>query len=104
MADCTHLDHVRITELPERVEGCAECLLAGDPWLHLRICLECGHVGCCDDSPNHHATAHVQSTGHPIIRSLQPGETWSWCYVDKVAMDIPQVTGQTRIPPSPMGG
>ena len=75
MADCTHLDHVRITELPERVEGCAECLLTGDPWLHLRICLECGHVGCCDDSPNHHATAHVHSTGHPIIRSLQPGET-----------------------------
>jgi uncharacterized UBP type Zn finger protein len=104
MADCTHLDHVLITELPERVEGCADCLLTGDPWLHLRICLECGHVGCCDDSPNHHATAHAQSTGHPIIRSLQPGEIWSWCYVDELAMDIPQVTGETRIPPSPMGG
>jgi uncharacterized UBP type Zn finger protein len=104
MADCTHLDHVHITELPEHVEGCADCLLTGDPWLHLRICLECGHVGCCDDSPNRHASAHVQSTGHPIIRSLQPGETWSWCYVDEIVMNIAQVQGNTQIPPSPMGG
>jgi uncharacterized UBP type Zn finger protein len=104
MAGCTHLDHVLITELPERVEGCADCLLSGDPWLHLRICLECGHVGCCDDSPNRHATAHMHLVGHPIIRSLQPGETWCWCYVDELAMVIPQVTGKTRIPPSPLGG
>jgi uncharacterized UBP type Zn finger protein len=104
MADCTHLDHVLITELPERVEGCADCLLTGDPWLHLRICLECGHVGCCDDSPNRHASAHARSTMHPIIRSLQPGETWSWCYVDELGMIIPEVKGKTRIPPSPMGG
>ena len=104
MADCTHLDHVHITELPEHVEGCADCLLTGDPWLHLRICLECGHVGCCDDSPNRHASAHVQSTGHPIIRSLQPGETWSWCYVDEIVMNIAQVQGNTQIPPSPIGG
>jgi uncharacterized UBP type Zn finger protein len=104
MATCTHLDHVHITQLPESVDGCEECLLTGDPWLHLRICLECGHVGCCDDSPNRHATAHYHSTEHPIIRSLQPGETWCWCYVDDVAMNIPEVQGQTRIPPSPMGG
>jgi uncharacterized UBP type Zn finger protein len=104
MADCTHLDHVLITELPERVEGCADCLLTGDPWLHLRICLECGHVGCCDDSPNRHASAHARSTSHPIIRSLQPGETWCWCYVDELGMIIPEVKGKTRIPPSPMGG
>src|SRR5262249_8760268 len=55
---CTHLDQVRVTQLPEAVDGCEDCLLTGDPWLHLRICLECGHVGCCDDSPNRHASAH----------------------------------------------
>jgi hypothetical protein len=72
MATCTHLDHVHVTRLPESVDGCEECLEANDPWLHLRICLECGHVGCCDSSPNKHATAHADETGHPIIRSLQP--------------------------------
>jgi uncharacterized UBP type Zn finger protein len=104
MATCTHIDQIAITQLPDAVDGCEECLQTGDPWLHLRICLGCGHVGCCDDSPNRHATAHASSTEHPIIRSLEPGETWSWCYVDEVAMRIPAVTGQTRIPPSPLGG
>jgi uncharacterized UBP type Zn finger protein len=104
MPSCTHLDQIRITELPASVEGCEDCLQVGDPWLHLRICLECGKVGCCDDSPNRHATAHAHSSGHPLIRSLQPGETWSWCYVDEVALLLPQVTGETRIPPSPLGG
>jgi uncharacterized UBP type Zn finger protein len=104
MATCTHLDSVRITELPESVDGCADCLLTGDPWLHLRICLACGYVGCCDDSPNRHATAHAGASGHVIIRSLEPGETWSWCFVDEVAMLIPAVHGETRIPPSPMLG
>jgi uncharacterized UBP type Zn finger protein len=104
MANCTHLDHVQITQLPEAVEGCEECLKTGDPWLHLRICLECGKVGCCDDSPNRHATAHSHGSGHPIIRSIEPGETWSWCYLDELAMRIPEVRGETRIPPSPMGG
>jgi uncharacterized UBP type Zn finger protein len=79
-------------------------LEVGDGWVHLRICLECGHVGCCDSSPNKHATAHADETGHPIIRSLQPGEVWSWCYVDEVLMRIPEVHGQTQIPPSPLGG
>jgi len=101
---CTHLDQVRVTQLPEAVDGCEECLRSGDPWLHLRICLECGHVGCCDDSPNRHASAHSGSSSHPIIRSLEPGELWSWCYVDQVAMSIPEVRGETRIPPSPLGG
>jgi uncharacterized UBP type Zn finger protein len=104
MPDCTHLDQVLITELPESVPGCEDCLAIGGEWLHLRICLQCGHVGCCDDSPNRHATAHNRSSGHPIIRSLQPGEIWSWCYVDEVLMRIPEVHGQTRIPPSPLGG
>ena len=104
MAPCTHLDHVLITELPESVDGCEDCLVMDSPWLHLRLCLECGKVGCCDDSPNHHASAHAASSGHPIIRSLQPGEVWSWCFLDEVLMRIPQVKGTTRIPPSPLGG
>jgi uncharacterized UBP type Zn finger protein len=99
---CTHLDSVLVTELPKSVDGCEECLAMGGVWLHLRICLQCGHVGCCDDSPNKHATAHFHSTGHPIIRSLEPGETWSWCFIDQVAMVLPNVTGSTKIPPSPM--
>lgn len=101
---CTHLDHVLVTELPESVDGCADCLAAGTPWLHLRICLECGHVGCCDSSPMQHATAHAAATGHPIIRSLEPGERWSWCFPDELAMVLPDIHGETRIPPSPLGG
>ena len=102
MTTCTHVDTITVTELPECVVGCKDSLRAGDLWLHLRICLECGHVGCCDDSPNRHATAHYHSNGHPLIHSLQPGEEWSWCYEDEVAMRIPEVSGETRIPPSPM--
>ena len=104
MADCGHLDQVEVTQLPESVEGCEECLKTGQPWMHLRICLTCGKVGCCDNSPNRHATAHAHSSGHPLIRSLQPGEEWSWCYVDQIAMLLPDVHGHTRIPPSPLGG
>ena len=102
MTACAHLDHVHVTDLPERVDGCAECLATGGLWLHLRICLECGQVGCCDDSPNRHATKHAASSGHPIIRSLEPGEDWSWCFVDEIALRIPAVHGATRIPPSPL--
>jgi uncharacterized UBP type Zn finger protein len=104
MSTCTHLEHIRVTQLPESVAGCEDCLLTGDPWLHLRICLECGHVGCCDSSPNRHASAHSRSSGHPIVHSLEPGETWSWCFLDEVAMRIAEVQGETRIPPSPLGG
>jgi hypothetical protein len=103
-ATCTHLDHVLITELPDTVDGCADCLAAGTPWLHLRMCLECGHVGCCDDSPSRHATAHARDSGHPIIRSIEPGEDWSWCYPDQLAMIIREVHGRSHIPPSPLGG
>jgi uncharacterized UBP type Zn finger protein len=99
---CTHLNTIEITELPESVEGCEECLAHGGVWLHLRICLACGHVGCCDDSPGRHATGHARADGHPLIRSLEPGEEWCWCFEDEVGMVIPQVTGETRIPPSPM--
>ncbi len=104
MATCTHLDQVEITELPESVPGCEDCLAAGGLWLHLRICLECGKVGCCDDSPNQHARRHALSSDHPLIRSLEPGEEWSWCFIDSVALELPQVRGTTRIPPSPLGG
>ena len=103
MPTCTHLDHVLITQLPDEVAGCEDCLATGGKWLHLRICLECGHVGCCDDSPNRHARAHAHDSGHVLIRSLEPGEHWSWCFVDQVMMNIPQVQGETRIPPSPLG-
>jgi uncharacterized UBP type Zn finger protein len=103
MPICTHLDHVLVTQLPDAVDGCEDCLATGDRWLHLRICLECGHVGCCDSSPNRHASAHARSAEHPIIRSLEPGEDWAWCFADQVGMRIPQVQGETRIPPSPLG-
>jgi uncharacterized UBP type Zn finger protein len=65
-------------------EGCEECLKIGGSWVHLRLCLTCGQVGCCDSSPNRHATKHYHATHHPVIRSFQPGEHWRWCYVDEV--------------------
>ncbi len=104
MSGCAHLDQVRVRELPESAAGCEDCLRSGDGWVHLRICLTCGHVACCDSSPNRHATAHASETGHPLIRSLEPGEEWSFCYPDELAMLIEGVTGETRIPPSPLGG
>ncbi len=102
VASCAHLDHVHVKRLPDSVEGCEDCLATGDSWVHLRICLECGKVGCCDTSPNRHASAHAHSSGHPLIRSLQPGEEWCWCFVDEQALLIPAVKGETRIPPSPL--
>jgi len=104
MPSCTHLGTIAVTELPASVEGCEDCLRTGGKWLHLRICLECGKVGCCDDSPNRHASAHGQATGHPIIRSIEPGEDWSWCFADELMMRIPEVRGEPRIPPSPLAG
>jgi uncharacterized UBP type Zn finger protein len=99
---CTHLDTIEITELPPSVEGCEECLATNGVWCHLRICLGCGHVGCCDSSPGRHASAHAESSGHPIIRSIQPGEDWSWCFVDEVALQIAGIEGETQIPRSPL--
>jgi uncharacterized UBP type Zn finger protein len=86
-AVCSHLDQITVTP-PAQVAGCEECLRTGDTWVHLRLCLSCGHVGCCDSSPNRHASAHVRESGHPIVRSAQPGETWCWCYVDEVAFEV----------------
>lgn len=82
MAACTHLDQVRDVE-PDSTEGCPDCLREGTRWVHLRECLQCGHVGCCDSSPAKHATAHFQSTSHPVMRSFEPGEGWRWCYEDR---------------------
>jgi uncharacterized UBP type Zn finger protein len=84
MAACTHLDQVRLLEPPEQVAGCAECLKTGSGWVHLRMCQSCGAIGCCDSSPNRHASQHARDAGHPIARSIEPGEEWSWCYVDEV--------------------
>jgi uncharacterized UBP type Zn finger protein len=99
---CSHLDSIEITELPAEVAGCEDCLATGGVWLHLRICLTCGKVGCCDDSPNKHASAHAAASAHPIIRSLERGEEWCWCFPDQLGMIIAEVKGTTRIPPSPM--
>ena len=82
---CSHLDQIEVTALPDKIEGCEECLKIGSGWVHLRMCMTCGKIGCCDSSPNKHATAHGRESGHPIIRSAEPGEGWSWCYIDEVA-------------------
>src|SRR6476620_10503018 len=88
MADCTHLDTIDLDVTPSSTEGCSECLRTGGWWVHLRECMTCGEVGCCDNSPNKHATAHYHATAHPIVRSREPGEHWFWCYVDEVAFEL----------------
>jgi uncharacterized UBP type Zn finger protein len=87
---CHHLSG--LTPVPPRTpEGCEECLQIGSPWVHLRLCLACGHVGCCDSSPNRHATRHFHQTTHPVIASFEPGERWAWCYVDQTELSVPKV-------------
>ncbi|NTX13750.1 UBP-type zinc finger domain-containing protein [Myxococcus sp. CA056] len=82
---CAHLDQLR--PVRPRTRGCEECLKLHDTWVHLRLCMTCGHVGCCDDSKNKHATGHFHETTHPLIRSLEPGESWGWCYLDEVQLE-----------------
>ena len=77
-----------MVDLPPEVPGCEECLALGTRWVHLRMCQSCGHIGCCDDSPNKHATAHFHATEHPVIRSAEPGEDWFWCYVDEAMFSL----------------
>jgi len=84
-AACSHLDQIVIAALPPNIAGCEECLKIGGRWLHLRMCATCGTIRCCDSSPNRHASAHARDADHPIARSAEPGEKWSWCYVDEVA-------------------
>ncbi len=79
---CTHLKTIKVTETD--IDVCPECVEMGDRWVHLRLCLECGHVGCCDSSKNKHATKHFNKVKHPLIRSIEPGETWMWCYADNI--------------------
>jgi uncharacterized UBP type Zn finger protein len=81
---CEHLDQV-VVERPDRVAGCEDCLAIGGQWVHLRVCRSCGHVGCCDSSPNRHASKHARESSHPIVTSVEPEEYWSYCYVDDVA-------------------
>jgi uncharacterized UBP type Zn finger protein len=86
MKRCMHLDQIQDVE--PHTNGCEECLKMGDTWVHLRLCMECGHVGCCDSSKNKHATKHFHHTEHPIMRSIEPGETWGWCYVDQLQLNF----------------
>lgn len=79
---CAHAAQATIHAVARPAPGCEDCLRTGGIWVHLRECLTCGHVGCCDSSPNKHATAHFHATEHPIVSSAEPGETWAWCYVD----------------------
>jgi hypothetical protein len=83
---CGHLDHVK--HVHAKTRGCEECLKMGDSWVHLRLCMECGHVGCCDDSKNKHATKHFHHEKHPIMRSVEPGEEWGWCFIDELMLDF----------------
>jgi len=82
---CTHLDQIH--SVTPSANGCEECLAMGDRWVHLRLCQICGHVGCCDSSKNKHATKHFQATQHPIVKSLERGEDWSWCYIDNTIVE-----------------
>jgi uncharacterized UBP type Zn finger protein len=86
---CGHLDAIQVKPRePEEIEGCEECLKIGARWVHLRTCLTCGKVGCCDSSPNRHASKHAHAEGHPIVKSAEPAEEWSWCFVDEVAFVV----------------
>ena len=77
-----------MTQLPESIAGCEECLQIGSRWLHLRMCTSCGKIGCCDSSPNRHASSHARDAGHPIIRSAEPGEDWAWCFADEMPVEL----------------
>lgn len=82
---CEHI--IDLQDVTPSGNGCEECLKMGDTWMHLRLCETCGHVGCCDDSKNKHATRHFHEVGHPVIKSFEPGEEWGYCYVDKIFYD-----------------
>ena len=90
MKHCHHFEQAHRVPSPEQsyAQGCPDCLKIGATWVHLRECLICGHVGCCDSSPNKHATAHFHATEHPVMRSVEPGESWGWCYVDEVMAQL----------------
>ena len=91
--DCGHMD--TINAVTPSAKGCEECLATGSMWVHLRLCRSCGHVGCCDDSPNRHASRHFAETGHSILRSFEPGEDWGWCFVDQLFFEPAPIPGAT---------
>jgi len=90
MPSCHHFEHLKpvASASASYTKGCPECIALGDTWVHLRECLICGHVGCCDSSKNKHATKHFHTSKHPVMRSVEPGEDWGWCYVDEVMVDL----------------
>lgn len=85
---CDHLDAIDPTNNEPADDGCTDCLKIGGRWVHLRRCATCGHIGCCDSSPNRHATAHFHATQHHLIQSFEPGEDWFWCYSDQIAFEL----------------
>lgn len=89
---CQHIDQIKVTADRDGVKGCEDCLKINGRWVHLRMCLTCGKIGCCDNSPNRHATRHFRETQHAIIQSVEPGETWVYCYHDQVTMPEPPPT------------
>jgi len=88
MPRCEHYEGVEIQPVPDEIAGCEECLKAGDTWVHLRMCLQCGHIGCCDSSPNRHARKHFEELDHPLIRSAEPGESWAYCYIHDITTRV----------------
>jgi uncharacterized UBP type Zn finger protein len=83
---CSHTDRIR--DVQRSSERCEQCIALGDTWVHLRMCMTCGQVGCCDSSKNKHAHRHADGVGHPIARSVEPGEDWMWCYVDEKVVTV----------------
>ncbi len=96
MDACEHITEIR--DVQPNSDGCEDCLKIGGRWVHLRLCRSCGHVGCCDNSPNRHATKHFRSSGHPIIESFEPGEVWGYCYPDDLFYE------SLPLPPAAAGG
>lgn len=94
MTKCMHVNQIAFTSTDKHV--CEECIKRGDTWVHLRLCLECGNVGCCDDSKNKHARKHFHQTKHPLVRSIEPGEAWVWCFADAVFPG--ELSGGTFVP------
>ena len=88
MVTCVHFNTQPEPRPVPHALGCEECLATGGRWVHLRLCLACGHVGCCDSSPGTHATKHFRSSGHPVVQSFEPGEGWAWCYVDELELGL----------------
>jgi uncharacterized UBP type Zn finger protein len=95
MHNCQHIATVQDLEPSHHV--CDECVKTGDTWVHLRICLTCGHIGCCDSSKNKHATKHFRATKHPIVRSIERGEDWGWCYFDNIMYDLSEGVKKAKV-------